>query len=405
VKQPWARMSDVVAQAPYVDELGIWHLTRLRHIRRILNGERHGKLEASQGWQYFKRALGITSAGQPNDICRFPWFETLTDPDGSPGRWEDLHAVLVPHLGEEAAERLRPYVEQQARSLVRGSVEAQLHQDRQVGEIDLVAFTDRLAFDTVTELLSFPHTASNTDFIKAQLEDLASKEFPELFVPGPPELARYLKRIMDEHAAAGKGGLLGDIIAAPNITDAERHGLIIGCYEAGYRTTGITAALTLGSFEQHGLEQFVLAHLGSEGADARLAAESEARRIPPYDFNAIVAVEDLDIDGHLIKAGSLVFLHWEAAYNDPEEFSDPNTFDINRSGVTELGFGYGIHHCLGEPLAKVVVDVAVCLVFEMLQGWRMVSWNREVRGILSPVTEALAAFPLLPAARRLSLLA
>jgi cytochrome P450 len=57
--------------------------------------------------------------------------------------------------------------------------------------------------------------------------------------------------------------------------------------------------------------------------------------------------------------------------HDPEAFADPDSLDLCRSGVRQLGFGLGIHFCLGAPLARLEVSVALTSLFRRAPGLRL----------------------------------
>jgi cytochrome P450 len=65
------------------------------------------------------------------------------------------------------------------------------------------------------------------------------------------------------------------------------------------------------------------------------------------------AREDIDVDGVKIRAGDLVLLDPGAANHDPAVFPDPYRLDINRTGTSHVGFGYGLHYCVGAALARM----------------------------------------------------
>jgi cytochrome P450 len=70
-----------------------------------------------------------------------------------------------------------------------------------------------------------------------------------------------------------------------------------------------------------------------------------------------VALDDIDLGGVKIKAGEGIIVSLEAADRDASAFPDPDTIDIHRKARHHLGFGYGIHQCLGQPLARVELQV------------------------------------------------
>jgi cytochrome P450 len=72
-----------------------------------------------------------------------------------------------------------------------------------------------------------------------------------------------------------------------------------------------------------------------------------------------VPLEDIEIGGTVIKAGDGVVALTSVANRDPAVFPDPNRFDIGRRGAAQLGFGHGIHFCLGAALARMEADVAL----------------------------------------------
>ena len=73
-----------------------------------------------------------------------------------------------------------------------------------------------------------------------------------------------------------------------------------------------------------------------------------------------VALQDTEIAGIKIPAGTHIFLSLASANNDEDEFSSPRTFDIERENASKhISFGRGIHFCLGARLATVEVNIAI----------------------------------------------
>jgi cytochrome P450 len=65
-----------------------------------------------------------------------------------------------------------------------------------------------------------------------------------------------------------------------------------------------------------------------------------------------VALEDLELGGAQIAKGDLVVVAMPAANRDPRAFQDPDTLDIDRKMARHMAFGYGVHQCLGQNIAR-----------------------------------------------------
>jgi cytochrome P450 len=70
-----------------------------------------------------------------------------------------------------------------------------------------------------------------------------------------------------------------------------------------------------------------------------------------------VAVEDIEVAGQVIRAGEGIVLPNEIANRDAEMFPDPEGLDVHRDARGHLAFGFGVHQCLGQPLARVELQV------------------------------------------------
>ncbi|MFY9919480.1 MAG: cytochrome P450 [Mycobacterium sp.] len=108
-----------------------------------------------------------------------------------------------------------------------------------------------------------------------------------------------------------------------------------------------------------------------------------------------VALEDLTISGQLIRAGDYVVMNlpagnWDAAFVD-----NPDTLDIERNTRGHLGFGFGVHQCIGQNLARVELQIALSTLVRRLPGLRLAvppeelsfAYEKEIYGMHElPVT-------------------
>lgn len=97
-----------------------------------------------------------------------------------------------------------------------------------------------------------------------------------------------------------------------------------------------------------------------------------------------VVLQETELGGHTLKPGEPMMVILGSANRDPKQYPDPDTLDLNRPISRHLGFGLGIHYCIGQPLSKVVSEVGVGkLVQEYdleLAGEPVVSDSITIRG-------------------------
>ena len=98
-------------------------------------------------------------------------------------------------------------------------------------------------------------------------------------------------------------------------------------------------------------------------------------------------LEEVEIRGRTVVAGQQATLLLGAANRDPDQFIDPDSFDISRADNQHLSFGQGIHYCLGAPLARLEAQVALAAVIERFPRLRLATeqldWQQHmlIRGL------------------------
>ena len=85
-----------------------------------------------------------------------------------------------------------------------------------------------------------------------------------------------------------------------------------------------------------------------------------------------IATEEVTLGGQTIRPGARVIALIGSANRDAAKFPHPNRFDITRSPNSHLGFGHGLHYCLGAPMARLGAAVALPLILERLPDLRPV---------------------------------
>jgi cytochrome P450 len=96
----------------------------------------------------------------------------------------------------------------------------------------------------------------------------------------------------------------------------------------------------------------------------RSAVEEMLRYVSPVQLTGRALTENCEFSGVEFRAGDFAMLLLASANRDPAQFADPERFDISRNPNNHLGFGFGIHHCLGAPLARMEAQVALTSLFD-----------------------------------------
>jgi unspecific monooxygenase len=89
------------------------------------------------------------------------------------------------------------------------------------------------------------------------------------------------------------------------------------------------------------------------------AIEEMMRYDTPLQFFERYVLEDMHYGGHDWPKGTRLCLYFAAANRDPEVFTDPERFDVRRHPNPHLAFGLGLHYCIGAPLARLELGVAL----------------------------------------------
>ncbi len=183
--------------------------------------------------------------------------------------------------------------------------------------------------------------------------------------------------------------LLTDLVRhfdAGEMTDRELSGnceLILG---AGHETTVnlISAGLLSMLRDGRAWEQLV----ADPDGVAASATEELMRFCSPVQFTGRSAMVDLDLTGLSMKRGEEVFVMLALANRDTEAFDEPDQLDVTRQNNKQIGFGFGIHHCLGAQLARLEGAIAFASLAKRLPNMRIVeepAWRKTIvlRGLES----------------------
>jgi cytochrome P450 len=175
------------------------------------------------------------------------------------------------------------------------------------------------------------------------------------------ELGAYLAHLVEEKKRAGyPDDLLGRLAAATDnggLTVDELVGAALLLLTAGHETTAHMIGLGTLTLLEHPDEYAALRANPDIAADT---VEELLRYLTIIHFGALrVARTDVEIGGQEITAGEGTIALLSAANHDAGVYSQPDTFDVQRGAQQHVAFGFGIHQCIGQPLARIELRVAL----------------------------------------------
>ncbi|WP_033290158.1 cytochrome P450 [Amycolatopsis jejuensis] len=226
--------------------------------------------------------------------------------------------------------------------------------ERQGPDADLVqAFAHPIPAVTICELLGVPY--EDRDSFQDQAAATTRVDLPEEErFAAYMALQDYVAQLVSAKRAEPTDDLLSDLTGS-DLTDEELTGLGTFLLAAGLDTTA--NMLALGAFALLN-NPAQLATLRDDPGIADQAVEELMRYLTIAHTGMRAALEDVEIGGQVIKAGESVTVSLQAANRDPARFADPDALDVTRHAAGHVGFGHGIHQCLGQQLARVEMRVA-----------------------------------------------
>jgi cytochrome P450 len=121
--------------------------------------------------------------------------------------------------------------------------------------------------------------------------------------------------------------------------------------------------------------------------------EEVLRFYPPIQALGRVASSDIEISGHLIHKGDQVVSWLASANRDENKFPNPDAFLIDRKPNNHLSFGFGIHFCLGAPLARLEAQIALSIMIKRMRNLQYVH-GEQLHSIQSPFVYGVKQFPI-----------
>lgn len=234
--------------------------------------------------------------------------------------------------------------------------------------VDIIdAYTSPLPVTVIAEILGVP--ASDRKKFRVWSNDVVAgiggtsgndTSVADNFVASFAELQAYLGAIVEERRKDPRADLISGLIAAEEAGDRlsapELMQMLILLLVAGNETTTNLIGNALIEFMRHPEE---LARLRANPELLGTAIEEVMRFGSPVQVTVRRATRDTEIAGKPVTAGQPLLVWIGSANRDGMQFPDSDRFDIARTPNRHIGFGLGIHFCLGAPLARLEAKIAL----------------------------------------------
>ncbi len=303
---------------------------------------------------------------RPAHLADFYALDDLSMLDREPPAHTRLRGLVLRAFTSRRIAALEPGIAALADELIDGL---------ETPEFDLLpAFAEQLPVIVIARLLGVPEDMAGqllgwSHAMVAMYQARRDRAVEDAANAAARDFAAYLRGHVAARRAAPRDDLLTELIAAE--ADGDRLStdeLIATCVlllNAGHEATvhaianGVRAILAAGADP---------ARLFATPAATAATVEEVLRFDPPLHLFTRIALQDVEVLGCALPRGATVGCLLAAANRDPARYANPGAFAPGRAGPAQLAFGAGLHFCVGAPLARLELAVALPRLFARLPG-------------------------------------
>jgi cytochrome P450 len=353
----YARLREAGPQ--WCESAGVWLIGRHAQVAALLRDRRLGRVFRPR--EPAERFVSWNMINQLNML-------ELEPPD-HPRQRRLVSRAFTPRTVQE----LRPRIRRLCDQLVSDAL-------AENGQLDVVgALAEPLPVAVIGALLGIPEDdwvllRPWSNAIVAMFELDATPEAERAAEQAAAQFVAYLQDQIADRRRSEKDDLLTALVLASDGADRlsvdEVVAISILLLNAGHEATVNVIGAGAQALAAHP-EQLAL--LPSDPEQLNVAADELVRYDTPLSMFARTAFTDIDLGGMVVPAGQRVGLLLGSANRDPEAFARPAELDVTRADNPHVGFGGGIHYCLGAPLARIEIAEALGSLLRRGRRWDVMS--------------------------------
>jgi cytochrome P450 len=339
-----------------------WLITGYDDVRRVLADRRFSAEVTRPGYPH------VTAASAARRK-RSRSFISMDEPEHGTYRKMLTSTFMIKKM-----ESLRPRIQ----AIVDGLIDRMLDG---TPPADLVtAFALPVPSLVICELLGVPY-ADHDFFQKCSRILVSTRSTVEQATGAADDLKAYLVELLGRKAAEPADDLLSRLVAeqARAMTRERLADMAMLLLVAGHETTANMIALGTLTLFEHPDQLAELRERQDPGLVASAVEELLRYLTIVHSGRRRVATEDVEVGGQLIRAGEGVVVATDAGNRDASAFADPDVLDIHRQARHHVAFGYGVHQCLGQPLARVELQVVYGTLYRRVPALRPAVPLEEIR--------------------------
>ncbi|QIK42099.1 cytochrome P450 [Pontibrevibacter nitratireducens] len=316
----------------------------------------HAEVNALLRDRRFGRENPFPMEPEPH-VAPFYEIDRLSLLDREPPEHTRLRRLITRAFTPRTVEAMIPDIQSLSNSLL---------DDLEPGDDLLAKFCERLPVIVICRLLGVPEDRAD-DLLRwshdmvAMYQIRRDRRIEDTAVASTQAFRAFLETYLAERRAAPRDDLISALIAAEE--DGEKlsaYELIATCIlllNAGHEATvhalgnGIRTLVQTGQWHAH---------------DPAKLTEEILRHDPPLHLFSRYAMQDVEVFGHSFAKGEQVGLLLAAANRDPAVWTDPARFDPTREPGPQLALGAGLHFCIGGPLARLEISIALPILIDRL---------------------------------------
>ncbi|MFF4696595.1 cytochrome P450 [Streptomyces chattanoogensis] len=345
-----ARREEPVTRATLWDDSPVWLVTRHEDVRTVLGDPRFSADATRPGFPFL-------TAGVRELAIKSPSFIRQDDPEHA-----RVRRMLTADFMVKKVAAMRPEVQRIADDLLDAMTDGK-------NSADLVTeFALPLPSLVICLLLGVPY--DDHAFFQEHSQTLLSlRSSTEEIRHSSDELLAFMTRLAETKRQQPDDGIFSRLVARGELGDAEIASLGRLLLIAGHETTAnMTSLSTLALLRNP--DQ--LARLRKDPSLVKGAVEELLRYLTIVHIGVPrVATEDITVGGRTISAGEGVLCTINTANRDEDVFPAGDTLDVGRDARRHVAFGYGVHQCLGQPLARLELEIAIETLLRRLPDLRL----------------------------------